>query len=192
MRLLKWLAAAVVLFGGSASVASQEFNPESFGLSEVRGGVTMSGIETWGLAIQGQTLSIENIDSVQFDALFNLPDLDLLRWIGSPRVNFGGVINLRGRESLAHLGLTWHLPVGDVFYAEASIGVGVHNGALSGASAPLRNLGCRALVHWSWGIGANLTENLTLTANLQHLSNVYACSPNDGINHVGVSLGWKF
>lgn len=144
------------------------------------------------MAIQGQTLSLANIDSVQFDAFFDLPDLDLLRWVGSPRANLGGVVNLRGRESLAHLGLTWHLPVGEVFYAEASVGGGIHNGALSGASAPFRNLGCRALFYWSWGIGANLTENLTLTANLQHLSNVYACSPNDGINHLGVALGWKF
>ena len=53
---------------------------------------------------------------------------------------------------------------------------------------PHRNLGCRFLYHWSAGVGANVTERLTVTAQLQHMSNVLAgCTPNDGMNHFGVS-----
>ena len=64
--------------------------------------------------------------------------------------------------------------------------------ALSGASAPLRNVGCPVLLHWAYAAGANLTENVTLTAKFQHVSSVNVCRPNDGINNFGVSLGWKF
>jgi lipid A 3-O-deacylase len=71
--------------------------------------------------------------------------------------------------------------------------VAIHNGALQGAEPPLRNLGCPVLFHWSYGVGANITDNWTVTANLQHLSNIiFGCTPNQGINHFGVSLGYKF
>lgn len=195
MRVLKWLSALVAL-ACAAPAAAQEESPFTFGLSEVRGGVTMSGLELiagTGVILDPKTLEFGNIDSAQFDVLFRSPDLDVFRWIGSPRPTIGGVVNLRGRESLVHAGLTWQLPLGDVFYLEAGVGGGIHNGALSGAAPPLRNLGCRALYHWSYGVGAHVTDSLTITANLQHLSNVIAgCSPNDGLNHLGVSLGYKF
>jgi hypothetical protein len=197
MRLSKWLG--VIVAGLAVSSASAEdFNV----VTEIRGGITMSGLELYPwdphhvLNVVTPVLGsfdAGNIDSVQFQALFWAPDVGAFDWLGSIRPEIGGVINLRGRESVIHAGLNWQIPVGDMFYLEAEGGVALHNGALSGAAPPLRNLGCPVLLHWSYGVGANLGENWTVTANFQHVSNiVFGCTPNDGLNHAGISLGYKF
>jgi len=190
MKLFAYLA--ILLAIGSSAARGQDTAPSQsdFGLSEVRGGLTMSSVETYGLAVR--EFDLANLDSVQFDAYFRIPEIDALSWIGTPRPHVGGVLNLRGRESYAHLGLNWHFPLGDVLFTEAGVGVGIHDGALNGATYPLRNLGCRTLVHWNWAVGWNLSEDVTLAANVQHMSNTFACSPNDGINNFGLQLGYKF
>lgn len=197
MRLLKWLG-ALIACAGVSSAGAQEFNI----VTEVRGGITMSGLELypwdrnaiWNVVtpVPG-SFNLSNIDSVQFNVLFAAPDVGAFEWLGTLRPALGGVISLSGRESLVHAGLNWQIPLGDVFYLEAEGGVAIHNGALQGATAPLRNLGCPVLFHWAYGVGANLTENWTVTATFQHASNIiFGCYPNQGINHLGVSLGYKF
>lgn len=139
------------------------------------------------------TFDIAKLDSLQFDVMFRSPDVGAFYWLGSLRPAIGGVVNLRGRESLLHAGLNWHLPLGETFYLEAEGGLAIHNGALRGAVPPLRNLGCPVLFHWSYGVGANIDENWTVTANFQHVSNVvFGCIPNEGLNHFGISVGYKF
>lgn len=139
------------------------------------------------------SFDISNLDTAQFQLLFRSPDLGAFNWLGSIRPELGGVVNLRGRESVLHAGANWHLPLGETFFLEAEGGLAIHNGALQGAAPPLYNLGCRVLFHWSYGVGANLDEHWTISANLQHVSNViFGCAPNDGLNHFGVSLGYKF
>ena len=197
MRLFKLLAATIVCACAS-SAAAQELGI----IEEIRGGAALSGIELYPFTQENylsvltpvpSSFDIANLDSLQFQVLLWSPDVGAFDWLGSLRPELGGVINLRGRESLLHAGLNWQIPLGDTFYVELEAGVGIHNGALQGAEPPLRNLGCRGLFHWSYGIGAKLDENWTVTANLQHLSNIiFGCHPNQGINHFGVSLGYKF
>ena len=195
MRIAKWLATAIL--GAGIMVAG--IAPASaawFGLSEVRGGPAISNGElipgTYVIP-QIDSFSFSNLESAQFDLYWKTPFPTVLRWIGSPRPFIGGILSLGGRESSVHWGWQWHAPIGRIFYLEGAVGNGIHNGALSGASPPLRNLGCRFLFHWSAGIGANVTENLTVTAQLQHMSNIIAgCFPNEGMNHFGISVGWKF
>lgn len=189
-RLAHVLSAATLLcLAGNAGA-------QDFGIDEVRGGMAMSGLELmpkYFVIPEVTSFNIGNIDSVQFDILFRSPDVDAFRWIGSPRPSVGTVVNLRGRESVLHAGLDWHVPIGDTpVYLEAGIGLGIHNGALSGAAPPLRNVGCRTLFHWHYGAGVDLSEHVTLTAEWQHLSSVNLCQPNEGINNFGVTVGWKF
>jgi hypothetical protein len=190
------LAGIVACTCGASSAAGQELDI----IEEIRGGAALSSIDlnplpdTYVYVLpRFDSFNISNLDSLQFDVMFRSPDIGAFEWLGSLRPAVGGVINLRGRESLVHAGFNWHLPLGDVLYFEAEGGLALHNGALEGASPPLRNLGCPLLFHWSYGLGANITESWTVTANLQHVSNVvFGCSPNDGLNHFGVSLGYKF
>jgi hypothetical protein len=59
--------------------------------------------------------------------------------------------------------------------------------------APLRNLGCPFGVHYSYGVGANVGEQMTVTARFQHLSHAYVCGgPNEGLNSASISLGYSF
>lgn len=168
-------------------------------IEEVRVGGTLSDLGLKPLFASVYVLpdlssfDIAKLDSLQFDVLFRAPDIGAFEWLGSLRPAIGGVVNLSGRESVVHAGLNWHLPLGDVLYLEAEGGLAVHNGALQGAAPPMQNLGCPVLFHWSYGVGANINEDWTVTANFQHVSNVvFGCTPNDGLNHFGVSLGHKF
>ena len=195
MRLLKWLAVAIFGAGGLA-LSSVPASAAWLGLSEIRGGPAISQGELIpGTLVVPQidSFSFSHMESAQFDFYWKTPLPNVLRWIGSPRPFVGGIVSFTGLESSLHWGWQWHAPIGRIFYVEGAVGNGIHNGALSGASLPHRNLGCRFLYHWSAGVGANVTERLTVTAQLQHMSNVLAgCAPNDGMNHFGVSVGWKF
>lgn len=186
-------ALAALWLAGTGPVLAESSVP--LGLDEVRIGGALSGLELVPYSIVVPDIGsfgLASADSLAVELYFAPPDHDVFRWLGSPRIAIGGVLNLRGRESVAHAGLNWHLPLGETFFVEADLGLGIHNAALSGASAPYRNVGCPVLLHWAYGGGANLTENVTITAKLQHVSNVTLCRPNDGINHFSVSLGWKF
>ena len=195
MRISTWLATAVL--GTGMLVAS--IVPASaawFGLSEIRGGPAISNGElipgTYVIP-QIDSFTFAGLESAQFDFYWKTPFPNVLRWIGSPRPFIGGIVSFGGRENSLHWGWQWHVPVGNIFYVEGAVGNGIHDGDLSGAVAPRRNLGCRYLYHWSAGVGANVTERVTVTAQIQHMSNILAgCTPNDGMNHFGISVGWKF
>jgi lipid A 3-O-deacylase len=161
---------------------------------EIRGGAAVTGMELFIVLPQPGTLSIDNLEAAQGEVYFELPDTRAFRWMGSPRLELGGVVSLSGRESSIHGGLNWHLdfPKLPVFF-EIGLGVGAHNGAETGAIAPRRNLGCPFGVHYSYGLGVWLGESVTLTAKFQHLSHAYLCQgPNEGLNSAGVNLGFVF
>ncbi|SFV37459.1 Lipid A 3-O-deacylase (PagL) [Devosia crocina] len=131
--------------------------------------------------------------SVSFDVLFTSPEIDAFRWIGSPRPEIGTTIHLGGKESLLHAGLTWQLPIFDTpLYLEGTFGAAIHNGALVGAPPPQKNFGCRVNFYERFGIGANLSDNVTATVTYEHTSNNDWCEANAGLSNFGVRVGWKF
>lgn len=195
MRSLKGLAAALagiaLLVAGVMPSAAGPL-----GLSEVRIGPAISNGElipgTYVIP-QIDSFTFAGLESAQFDLYWKTPFPDVLRYLGSPRPFVGGIVSFGGRENSVHWGWQWHAPLGRIFYLEGAVGNGIHDGDLSGAVAPRRNLGCRFLYHWSAGVGANINEHWTVTAQLQHMSNILAgCTPNDGMNHFGISVGYKF
>lgn len=136
---------------------------------------------------------ITEVKSVSFDVLFVSPDIDAFRWLGSPRPEIGTTINLGGKENLLHAGLTWQLPIFDTpIYLEGTFGAAIHDGALVGAPAPTKNFGCRVNFYERFGIGANLSDNVTATVTYEHTSNNGYCEANAGLSNFGLRLGWKF
>ena len=94
---------------------------------------------------------------------------------------------------MAHLGLTWQLPIFDSgFFIEGTLGAAIHNGALSGAVAPARNLGCNVLFYEAAGIGTRVADNLNVILSWEHASNGNLCAPNRGLTNIGVKLGYTF
>ncbi|MDR3471807.1 MAG: acyloxyacyl hydrolase [Devosia sp.] len=168
-----------------------------FGISEVRLGPALSNLElvpSSYVVPDTSSFGKARFDAMEFDVYFKTPFPDALRWIGSPRPSIGGDINFGGYESMIHAGLDWHLPLGSTpFYLEVGGGVGLHTGYLDNAPAGFHNLGCPVLLHWKAGAGVNLTDNTTLTLDWSHMSNiVFKCTPNNGLNDVGLTIGWKF
>lgn len=138
--------------------------------------------------------TLDNLSDIKFAALFAAPEVDAFAWIGNPRAEIGTTLNLSGfSESLVHANLNWQVPIFDTpLYLELGLGAALTNGALSGAARPARNMGCPIGFYDAFGIGAHLTETVTLTLRYEHVSNLEICAPNDGLSNLGLMLGARF
>ena len=163
-------------------------------INEVRIGPAFSNLELNAQALPSSgSFSDARLDSLQLDLFFGSPDIDLFRAIGAPRFQLGTEFNFAGHENLVHADLDWHVPVFDTpFYLEAGVGLGIHDGYLDNAPPGDHDLGCRTLIHYSYGAGVNLNDHVTLTAQWQHMSDMFSCQPNQGLNQLGFVVGWKF
>lgn len=190
------LLGVFVLLGAALPAAAQSlYAPEPFAdiVDELRIGLNAHKVDYTALPFSPQNWDLSQIEDLSFDVLFTSPDLDAFRWVGSPRPELGATINLDGQDSLAHLALTWQLPVFETpFYLEAALGAAIHNGYLNDAPPDRQNFGCRVNFYERWGVGANLSEQMTATLTYEHTSNNGWCDSNDGLTNVGVRLGWKF
>lgn len=129
--LLRVAFCALGLVAASAvpSAAQSLMAPQPFAdiVDEIRIGIHAHDVSYAALPFKFD-YDLSQIEDLSFDVLFTSPDIDAFRWIGSPRPDLGVTINLDGQDSLAHLGLTWHLPVFDTpFYVEGTFGGAVHN-----------------------------------------------------------------
>ena len=127
------------------------------------------------------------------DVLFTSPDLDLFRWIGSPRPEIGATINLQNEDDLFHAGLTWQLPIFDTpLYLEGTFGAAAVTGFTTGAPAGRRNYGCQVNFYERFGVGTHIGDHATATLTYEHTSNAGLCPANAGLSNLGLRLGWKF
>lgn len=76
-----------------------------------------------------------------FFAPFDSSD-DGLNKVLSPRAQVGVSGGASATDQI-YVGVNWHLPIGETFFAEAGIGGTVHNGSLDSGDGP--RLGCRLL-----------------------------------------------
>lgn len=182
--------------GGLAPAQAQDMlspAPLAGWVDELRFGIHAHDVDYAALPFRVGEWQLNQIEDVSFDVLFTTPDLDAFRWIGSPRPELGATINLDGQESLAHLGLTWQLPVLDTpIYLEGSFGAAAHTGYLTGAPPGFKNMGCRVNFYERFGIGTKLGDNATATLTYEHTSNNNWCDANDGLSNFGLRVGWKF
>jgi hypothetical protein len=175
----------------------------SLGISELRLGPALTNLELDPKVhlVNGfhplpdpSSLGKGRLEGAAFEVLFRTPEIGALAWLGSPRPSLGGVLNLGGHESFVHAGLDWHVPLGATpFYLEGGLGVGTHNGYLDNAPPGFHDLGCRVLLHFKYAAGWNLNDHTTVTLQWQHMSNmVFGCGANQGLNDLGLEVGWKF
>lgn len=190
MRLTKFykhmLVISAVAFGtGTASA-------QDFGIEEFRAGVFYHSVYS-GFLPTGDNWDFSRLEDVKFSALFASPDLAVFEWLGSPRPEVGATFNLNGRENLIHANLNWQIPVFETpLYLELGFGAALTDGALQGATLPARNFGCSLNFYDAAGIGAHVSENVTVTLRYEHISNLNQCPPNDGLSNLGLMVGVKF
>lgn len=190
MRLARIAAMLIALFGLGITAPAMA---QGFGLAEIRGGLLWHSVDEPGPG--GEIFNLTRLEDVNVEALFFSPDIDAFRWLGSPKINVGGNLNIAGRESHAHLGLTWQVPILDTpLFVEGTFGAAVHNGALdlAGTVPPARALGCSLLFYEAAGIGFASPDGWTVLASIEHASSANLCTPNRGLTNLGLKFGMRF
>ena len=125
-----------------------------------------------------------------FIAPFHSSQTGVAKVLLEPRVQVG-VSGGADATDQAYLGLNWHLPITETFFAEVGAGGTVHNGNLDSGTGP--RLGCRFLFREHAALGMQVSEKVRVMATVDHSSNAGLCDgPNDGLTHAGLAVGVKF
>ena len=185
------LVAALLLSAVAGSAVAQD---SGFGVDELRGGLFFHSVDHAPASAFLGFIDTTRLQDANVELLFTPFELGDWNWIGEIRPHVGGTFNFGGLESQVYAGLSWthHIAGGPVFI-EASFGGAIHNGALTGAVAPARNLGCQALFRESGSLGYDITEQASIMLTVEHSSHAGLCGANNvGITNLGVRAGWKF
>jgi lipid A 3-O-deacylase len=105
-----------------------------------------------------------------------------------------GALNSKGDTSYAAVGLSWKF--GDRIYIRPGLGIGVHTGSAGRFDHDDHDhidFGSRILFEPEVGIGARVSDRLTIEASWVHLSHATLLSgQNPGIDNIGARLNFRF
>jgi lipid A 3-O-deacylase len=182
MTRLPLLAAAVLTATGAAAE-----EPRDGIVSEVKVGLFQHDIAFL-------PASDEDGQAVNAEILFRSPGfLDAIR---SPRPHLGTTIALDGQTDQVYAGLTWTFRPFDGGFAPLSLsafgGGAVHDGRIDTSNSEDKSLGSPVLFRFGAEIGWDLTEHLNASIYYSHISNAFLAHPNEGLEHGGVRVGWRF
>ena len=157
-------------------------------VSEARIGVLRHDIDFLGDSLEpGQDINAE--------LLFASPGfLDLAF---SPRPHLGVSVNTEGATSQLYAGLTWtirapHRGLLGRLWFSPFLGGTVHNGELRSLDPEEKSLGSRVLFRLGGEIGVDVTQRISVSVVYDHASNANLADENEGLNNVGVRVGWRF
>lgn len=180
------LAASLLLSGLTSPAVAQ------FGIDEARGGILAQDC-------CGGGSNKEKGVSINLEALFHSPRF--LSVLGAPRPLIGAsVATGAGATSQIYGGLEWRLRLPDRFFVAGAIGAAVHDGetdrfdpvADAGRASRTVFYGCRILFRAGLDGGYEITERVSASIHWQHISNADLCGDNEGLDHFGLRLGYKF
>lgn len=158
-------------------------------VDEIRAGVLLQGTGPF---------SDDKEDGVGLNGEILFRPLDGLSAIGAPRPHLGFSAATDGEAtSQVYGGLTWEQYLTPRLFLDAGFGFAVHNGEtdfdpMDPNINSTKYLGCRALFRISGDLGYMLTERLSISAHVDHISNAGLCSENEGLDNTGVRLGVRF
>lgn len=179
--------AAIVFFAASAFVmphAVRANDASVFSGTELRLGAAYHGYE-------GREAGTAD---VSVDAL--LPAFDLGKSFTSETFSLhpqlGLDANTQGKTSAAFAGFAAVMHLSARFKVEADLGGSINDGKTTSLDSGRAELGCNALFREALGLGYQLTQNLSVMAVAEHMSNANLCQPNNGITNFGLKLGYSF
>lgn len=104
-----------------------------------------------------------------------------------------GSLNSKGDTHIAAAGLSWKF--GDRIYVRPGLGIAVHTGSSKDTDNPFNDrieFGSRVLFEPELGIGARISERMTIEASWVHLSHATLFGgQNPGIDTIGARLNFK-
>jgi lipid A 3-O-deacylase len=111
---------------------------------------------------------------------------------GRLRPALGATINFEGYTSKAYLDARWQRDCDyNMFYA-LGLGIAVHDGETFTSDREFKQLGRRVLFHPNAEIGFRLSEHQTVSVFFEHISNASTESKNQGLDTLGLRLGYRF
>lgn len=176
----------------ASAYAETEAQSESQSIvDEIRLGVFAQG---WG------NIGADKEQGVGFNLEAAFASPDFLEVIGSPRPHLGvTVASDSDATNQVYFGLEWQAYLKKRFFASLSLGGAVHDGATKyrePEDRPRRDstvfLGCRALFRVAGDIGYDVTERVRFSIHMAHISNANLCSVNEGLDHFGARVGYRF
>jgi lipid A 3-O-deacylase len=182
---------ALAFLAHAAGAADLGFTPPSQPMSfvsELRIGA--SAQDPWSPEKGSANLTGE----VVFAKPFTTADLFTSYFV--PRPHLGGSLNTRGETSFGYAGLTWTVDITQRIFVEASFGGALHSGNTQSNPALIpadrTALGCSPVFRESGSVGFRLSQNWSVMATVEHMSNLGACTQNRGLTNVGARLGYSF
>jgi lipid A 3-O-deacylase len=110
-----------------------------------------------------------------------------------PRPSIGGTVNFAGKTSQAYAGLTWTYDITKSIFVEGSFGGSANNGKAGVIVPPGHNaMGCNVSFRESASFGYRFSENWSLMATIEHMSNAGFCNQNRGLTNYGARIGYTF
>lgn len=137
---------------------------------------------------------------IGLEMLFASPAL--LEVIWSPRPIVGAMINTAGQTDQAYAGLAWTwdfahglLTADDGFYVEFSEAAGWNDGLISAPPSEQqtrKSLGSNILFREDLDLGYRLDPRWSIALSYNHISNADLATRNEGLNDVGLRVGYRF
>ncbi|MBL4618918.1 MAG: acyloxyacyl hydrolase [Marinicaulis sp.] len=161
-------------------------------IDEARVGVLSQGFGGW-------SPNIEDGASINLELLFQSPEF--MRVIGAPRPVIGASIATDSdATSQIYAGFEWRTYLTRGLFVAGMVGGAVHNGETAAfdpvADAARVNdtlfFGCRVLVRLGTDIGYDLTERVSASFHWEHISNAGVCDENEGLDNMGLRIGYRF
>ena len=161
---------------------------------EIRGGILAH--DTGYLRDAGPR---NEVYAVQAEVLFPSPDFLSFAYDPRPRLGFNLAPDADG-TSFVYAGLNWDVPVYGNWFVTAAVGGSINNAdrlteqdLLPGETrAKYRLLGCHALFHLALGVGYRISDDVSIQAYGDHISNANLCDNNEGLDQWGGRLGYGF
>lgn len=104
----------------------------------------------------------------------------------------GASINTQGYTSKIYADTIWRYYLTDNFYGAFGLGITLHDGEKHLVAKDRKALGSQVLFHIPIEIGYTFYSQYTLSVYFDHISSAGITDENEGLDTLGVRLGYKF
>lgn len=111
---------------------------------------------------------------------------------GAIRPVAGASINTSGDTSKLYIAARWRYQFDRGVFFGLGVGGAVHDGETDVKSDDAKALGSRFLFHNALELGYRFKDNSTLAFYFDHVSNASLADPNQGLDTLGIRLGYRF
>jgi hypothetical protein len=153
---------------------------------EIRFGVLAADLEPGGASDDEIAINFELL-TPHIGKQYDHPVLDV---IFNPRLHFGATLATGDGLNQGYAGLTWDYHLTDALFVEASFGGAAHDGETDDDNPD--SYGCTVQFRESLSVGVNVTDQFSVMATVDHMSNAGLCDENQGLTNAGVRLGYRW